>query len=146
MPQNQTQFDPTDAETFLVGKNHFSLKDNQLRNENGEHLPLRSQASEVLACLIRDNGHIVSKDKLHDVVWGDAIVTDDSLVQCIGEIRRALNDKDHRIVQTFQRKGYLVNAEPASAVKLSKDLGANDGSNDRGRRKWPLIAGALRWV
>ncbi len=73
----QSNVDNTDGpETFLLGNIQFSLKDNQLRNEQGEHLPLRSQAGAVLACLIKDNGHIVSKGKLHKSVWGEAIVTE----------------------------------------------------------------------
>ncbi|WP_352749310.1 winged helix-turn-helix domain-containing protein [Mesorhizobium sp. M0701] len=37
-------------------------------------------------------GEIVSKDALMQAVWPETFVTDDSLTQCIADIRRALGD------------------------------------------------------
>ena len=51
---------------------------------------LRPQSAAVLRALAARRGETVSKDALHAAVWGDIAVTDDSLVQCIGDIRRAL--------------------------------------------------------
>lgn len=141
--QDQPEIGPNGTESFLLGDKRFSLKNNQLYNEQGDYLSLRSQAGAVLACLIRDNGQVVSKEKLHQEVWGEAIVTDDSLVQCIGEIRKTLNDKDRRIIQTFPRKGYLVNAKPAIEAEKSQGLHTVYIAKDRNSRKWTVITGAL---
>ena len=35
-------------------------------------------------------------------------MTDDSLVQCISEIRRLVGDEDHRTIQTLPKKGYRL--------------------------------------
>ena len=43
-----------------------------------------------------------------DVVWKDVAVTDDSLVQCLMEIRRALGD-DEDVIETVRGRGYLFN-------------------------------------
>ena len=40
-----------------------------------------------------------------DAIWPDAAVTDDSLVQCLVEIRRALGD-DQAWVHTARGRGY----------------------------------------
>jgi pimeloyl-ACP methyl ester carboxylesterase len=66
----------------------------------------------VLQCLARRPGALVTKDELIRCVWPGVIVSDDSLVQCITELRRALHDDAHRIVQTEQRRGYRLMASP----------------------------------
>src|SRR4029077_16539249 len=44
-------------------------------------------------------------------VWPDAFVTDDSLVQCTLELRRALEDRNQQLLKTVPRRGYLFVAE-----------------------------------
>ncbi|RWP73154.1 MAG: tetratricopeptide repeat protein [Mesorhizobium sp.] len=46
-------------------------------------------------------------------VWGNIAVTDDSLVQCVIEIRKALGDERHEIVRTLPKRGYVLEAEKA---------------------------------
>ena len=41
-------------------------------------------------------------------VWPDVAVTDDSLVQCITALRRALGDASHEILQTEPKRGYRL--------------------------------------
>jgi len=74
---------------------------------NGREIALRPQAMEVLCYLARNPGRPVSKEDIFREVWPGIAVTDDSLVQCIGDIRRALGDDKHRIVKTVPRRGYL---------------------------------------
>jgi TolB-like protein/Tfp pilus assembly protein PilF len=64
----------------------------------------------VLLHLARNAGRLVSKQELMDIVWKDVAVTDDSLVQCLMEIRRALGDAEH-VVETVRGRGYLFNTE-----------------------------------
>jgi DNA-binding winged helix-turn-helix (wHTH) protein len=58
---------------------------------------LRPKAFEVLHYLLRHAGRITTKEEIFEAVWPNVVVTDDSLVQCICEIRRALNDRDHQL-------------------------------------------------
>lgn len=72
----------------------------------GEHLArLRPRSAAVLALLLRERGRVVSREELMRQVWADAVVTDDSLAQCIKEIRRALGPAAERI-RTLPRVGY----------------------------------------
>ena len=64
----------------------------------------------MLLHLARNAGRLVSKQELIDAVWKDVAVTDDSLVQCLMEIRRALGDAEHAI-ETVRGRGYLFNTE-----------------------------------
>jgi len=43
-----------------------------------------------------------------DQIWSDATVTEDSLTQCIADIRRVIGDADRSIVRTIPRRGYLL--------------------------------------
>jgi TolB-like protein/Flp pilus assembly protein TadD len=62
---------------------------------------------EVLCHLARQAGRPVSKAELFKAIWPGISVTDDSLVQCVRDIRRVLRDRHRRIVKTVPRVGYL---------------------------------------
>jgi TolB-like protein len=88
-----------------------------LRDPSGAPLPLRAQSFAVLRYLAENSGRLVSKDELMQAVWRGVAVTDDSLVQCIHEIRRALGDDAHVVLQTAARRGYrLVLPEPVAVT------------------------------
>ncbi len=79
-----------------------------LRAGNGERVGLRAQTLKVLECLIAANGAVMTKEHLVNMVWPSVAVTDDSLVQCIGEIRTAIGDINHANLQTERRRGYRL--------------------------------------
>jgi TolB-like protein len=81
--------------------------DRRSLERDGQPLALRPQAMEVLCYLARNPGRPVSKEELFQEIWPGISVTDDSLVQCIGDIRAVLGDDDHRIIKTVPRRGYL---------------------------------------
>ncbi|MFL6623305.1 MAG: winged helix-turn-helix domain-containing tetratricopeptide repeat protein [Sulfurifustis sp.] len=70
-------------------------------------IALRPKAFEVLFYLAERSGHVVAKEELLGAVWPNLVVTDDSLVQCVSEIRRALNDDRQQIIRTLPRRGYI---------------------------------------
>jgi adenylate cyclase len=88
-----------------------------LYQADGQEVPIRPQTLKVLEFLIQGNGAVQSKEALMQAVWTGLAVTDDSLTQCIREIRQAIGDDDHRILQTVHRRGYrlVVNHVSASA-------------------------------
>jgi len=73
----------------------------------GKDIPLRPKCFEVLSYLVEHPGVLISKGKLLAAVWGDVVVTEDSLTQCLIQIRRALGDRSKTIVKTVPRRGYL---------------------------------------
>lgn len=97
----------------------------------GVELELRSQSFDVLNYLAEHAGHLVSKQDLFTAVWDGAARTDDSLVQCIKDIRQALGDGDHRIIKTVHRRGYVFVAEviegaPPTEARSPADAGIPD--------------------
>lgn len=80
--------------------------------QRGQHeIKLRPKSFEVLKYLVENNGRLISKDELIRAVWVDTAVTDDSLVQCLKDIRHALGTEARRIIKTVPRRGYLFDEE-----------------------------------
>lgn len=77
---------------------------------------LRPQTAAVLAQLLEHAGHLVTHDKLIQSVWGDTVVTDNSLAQCISEIRGVLGASLEHVVETVPRRGYIVRMPVARDV------------------------------
>ena len=117
----------------------------QLRTAAGEPVELRPQAFEVLRCLAEHANRLVRKEELQAKVWHGLVVTDDSLVQCIGDIRRALGDHDQRLVRTVPRRGYLLAlpAGDAAASAAAHEGAATAATSKRPSRswQWPALAG-----
>jgi DNA-binding winged helix-turn-helix (wHTH) protein len=81
-----------------------------LRFDQKEIFP-RPKAFGVLRYLAENAGRLVGKQELFEAVWPDVEVGDDSLVQCVRELRQILGDKDHHLIKTVTRRGYLLNTE-----------------------------------
>ncbi|MFI5461407.1 MAG: SUMF1/EgtB/PvdO family nonheme iron enzyme [Isosphaerales bacterium] len=95
--------------TLVFGRFALDLRRGLLRA--GDHdIELRPKAFEVLCYLVENAGRLVALDELHKAVWGDVAVTNDSIVQCIRELRSKLGDNDHRLIKTVARRGYVLDA------------------------------------
>lgn len=104
---------------------------------NGEEIPLRKQAYDMLVILAEHQGELVSKDFLMDVIWSDTVVTENSITQCLKEIRRAIGDHDLSMIRTVPRRGYVFESP---VERLDGEAGAVAGAGvPRGR--W--LAGAV---
>ncbi|HUQ09814.1 MAG TPA: winged helix-turn-helix domain-containing protein [Steroidobacteraceae bacterium] len=80
---------------------------------DGREIPLRPKTFSVLTYLAQRPGQLVSKDELFEAVWPGLVVGDDTLVQSIGELRRALSDADAKLITTVPRRGYRLEADAA---------------------------------
>jgi DNA-binding winged helix-turn-helix (wHTH) protein len=77
----------------------------------GEEIKLRPKVYETLKYMVEHPGQLIGKQELMQAVWPDSFVTDDSLVQCTLELRRALDDRRQQLFKTVPRRGYLFTAE-----------------------------------
>ena len=94
----------------------LNLAQAQLFDLHGQAVELRPQALAVLLELGRRHGELVTKLDLSARVWPGVSVTDDSLVQCVVEIRRALGDTRQQVVRTMPRRGYLLIVDAADTA------------------------------
>jgi len=75
-----------------------------------QDIELRPKAFEVLKYLAENAGRLVGKQELYDAIWPNVIVSDDSITQCIRELRSKLGDDDHSLIKTVSRRGYMLDA------------------------------------
>lgn len=74
-------------------------------------VPLRRQTWKLLVVFAANAGRLCSKHELMAALWPRSIVVDDSLVQCVGELRQALGDADRHLVRTVPRQGYRFDVD-----------------------------------
>lgn len=86
----------------------LDLDREELRATDGTLVRLRPRSFHVLKLLALQIGRLVTKEEIIAAVWNDAAVTEDSLTQCIADIRRAIGDDSHRILRTLPRRGYML--------------------------------------
>ena len=91
----------------------FNARSLELRDGSGSQVGLRNKSSEVLAVLAARPGEIVTKAEIMAAVWPDVAVSDESLTQCIADIRRAIGDTQQARLSTHVGKGYCLNAAAA---------------------------------
>ena len=74
----------------------------------GGALAVEPKAFRVLLILLRNPGKLIGKEDLLNAVWGDAVVTDNSLARSVGLLRRLLGDevRDPRYIETVATVGY----------------------------------------
>lgn len=98
---------PLQNVVFRFGDAEFEQLSGMLRGA-GLQRRLRPQTAAVLSQLLEHAGHLVTHDQLVQAVWGDTVVTDNSLAQCISELRGVLGSARNHVIQTVPRRGYMV--------------------------------------
>ena len=107
---------------------HFTLDVTRggLLADDGSELALRPKSFVLLLHFVRNAGRLVDRDEIMHTVWPDVFVTDDSIAQCIVDIRRALGGDGQRILRTVQRRGYrfdvVVSVQNAGAPAVTPVL------------------------
>jgi DNA-binding winged helix-turn-helix (wHTH) protein len=128
---------------------------------DGSARHLRTKSFDVLSYLTGNPGRVVSKDELIEAVWGGAAVTDNSIVQCLVDIRRAL-EPGQEVIRTARGKGYRFDADVRPADAGADAYGGFDPSGmapetqvpspapdaapsrpERARSRWPLVAAGV---
>ncbi|RWD30268.1 winged helix-turn-helix domain-containing protein [Mesorhizobium sp.] len=141
--REETGLDSSPPTTFVLNGITADVSSETLRDKSNRTIALRQQTFAVLRHLLANADRVVTKDDLMRAVWNGIAVTDDSLVQCIHEIRAALNDSRQTVVQTVPRRGYRLvlpaNAGPRMATILAAELASE--SRPTGKR---ISAASLR--
>jgi formylglycine-generating enzyme required for sulfatase activity len=144
---------PIDHRIFQFDRFELDLTRGCLRT-NDRTIDLRPKAIEVLSYLVQNAGRLVSKQELFEAVWPNVTVSDDSLVQCIRELRQKLSDEDRRLIKTVARRGYLLEArvtiveqssseEPTGALSAAVQKVPKEEDARRSRWPSPIVAQKL---
>jgi len=92
---------------------------------------LRPKSFEVLRYLVEHAGRVVTKEEVLNAVWPDVTVGDESLTQCIRDVRRALGDESQGLVKTVPRRGYLVDVVVSESDLAAIQPGPTRAAVDR---------------
>jgi DNA-binding winged helix-turn-helix (wHTH) protein len=84
-----------------------------------QEIDLRPKAFQLLAYLAVNAGRLVPKQELLDAIWPNVVVSDESLVQSIRQLRCSLGDDDHRLIRTMSRRGYLFDVATSAGEVAS---------------------------
>jgi DNA-binding winged helix-turn-helix (wHTH) protein/WD40 repeat protein len=97
----------------------------------GEVLPVEPKTFRVLLFLLRNPQKLIAKEELLNAVWGDAVVTDNSLTRTIAQLRRLLGDeiRNPRYIETVATVGYRLVCKVEVSESPSGDLQATGEAN-----------------
>jgi len=85
----------------------------------GQPIHLRPQAYKTLKHLVENRGRLISKDQLIEKVWEGRAVTDDSLVQCLRNVRVALGEAGNQYLRNERGRGYIFDTEADGQARLA---------------------------
>jgi DNA-binding winged helix-turn-helix (wHTH) protein/Flp pilus assembly protein TadD len=131
MSQKETEIYEFGPFRLDVAERSFSRKDGI---QNG-HLP--EKAFQTLALLIRNRGHLLTKQDLLTQVWPDAFVEENNLDKCIHTIRHVLGEKPSgpKYIETVRKHGYRF---VAPVRRTGNDSSSLVESSDAGRDSYRL--------
>lgn len=89
-----------------------------LEDAAGDERFLRPKSYRLLEVLLERRGELISKDELVRHVWPDVFVSDDSLAQCVRDIRRALGPDGGVLLRTVPRRGYILTGDAALTGRI----------------------------
>jgi DNA-binding winged helix-turn-helix (wHTH) protein len=94
---------------YRFGEFELDTSSGRLLGAAGD-VPLRPQALALLRTLIERAPALVSQDQILDAVWGDLVVSPNSVPQAVRELRKALGDsaQSPRYIETRHRLGYRL--------------------------------------
>jgi DNA-binding winged helix-turn-helix (wHTH) protein/TolB-like protein len=113
--------DDNAAKVFEFGGLTLDLERGRLM-KGAADVSLRPKSFALLSHLARNLGRVVSKNELMAELWPDVIVTEDSLTQCVHDVRRALGAHGQGFLRTVAGRGYLLtgaaSGEPSQPVGI----------------------------
>ncbi len=101
-------------EIYEFGTFRLDISEHIFSSLDGAKTPsLPEKAFQTLCILVRNHGHLLTKQELLDQVWPDSYVEENNLDKCIHAIRNALNEKSSevRYIQTVRKHGYRFVAD-----------------------------------
>jgi Tol biopolymer transport system component/DNA-binding winged helix-turn-helix (wHTH) protein len=104
--------------TYNFGDWHFNPADGQLISKQNS-VRLQPRLARLLCLFVMNEGALLARNQLIDVVWKDKSVNEDALSRCVAELRAALGDSSAAplYIETVPKKGYRF----IQSVNISSD-------------------------
>jgi TolB-like protein/DNA-binding winged helix-turn-helix (wHTH) protein/tetratricopeptide (TPR) repeat protein len=118
---------PSRNQRFVFGEFEVDRQRGRL-TRGGQEIALRPKSYGVLLYLLEHAGQLVPREEMLAAVWPGVVVTDDSIAQCLIELRRALGDDTRTMIRTVPRRGLIldtpVRVEESASPPLPQRRGA----------------------
>ncbi len=110
---------------YTFGPYRLDINERLLRRD-GQPVPLPPKLFDLLSALVQQAGHLLRKEDLLDVVWGDVAVEEGSLTRAISSLRQLLGPSPDGTdyLQTVAKRGYRFAApvqESADEAQVARD-------------------------
>lgn len=112
---------------------HTSIVDFQEHTicRDGFMMPVQGKVLQVLACLMAQPGQLVSIDTLMLKVWGQTVVSPNTLQRCIAQLRKAFGEtsQTQNVIKTYPRRGYALIASVITEADVIRSAIAEPDNN-----------------
>jgi len=147
-PQEPRSGELSAPDQIQIANLTLDLRREELRDAAGKRIDLRNRSFGVLRYLATNAGRVVSKDELLASNWPGLTVTEDSLTQCVSEIRRLFGEPGRDLVRTVARRGYMIclpeqTAQPAPNVSTGPTVAVWPFETDAGDGRLVALADGL---
>ncbi|SFN33158.1 tetratricopeptide repeat protein [Variovorax sp. OV329] len=115
----------------------------ELVDKEGIRVALTPKSLALLQYMLAHAGRVLLKEELMRALWGTVVVTDDSLVQCVKDLRIALDDKGQQRIKTLPRRGYMFDVDVRSMQPQPVAVQQGPPAARPSWRQWLLACGAL---
>jgi len=109
-----------------------------------EVIPLAPKAFDTLVYLVRNGGHLVTKDELMNAIWPDSFVEEGNLPRTIHTLRKALGEDDNgnKFIKTVPTRGYRFVADVEKVAAQPDSFGEDTTAREVGEDA-PLVGSGL---
>jgi adenylate cyclase len=114
---------PSPSPTRLIKFDKFTLDLGRGALQSGHRdIQLRPKTFALLKLLVENAGRLVAKDEIVGAIWPNVAVTENSVLQCVKELRRALGEDGTQLITTVPRRGFRLEATAVAELPASPPL------------------------
>jgi TolB-like protein/class 3 adenylate cyclase len=106
---------PPPAVAWRFDRFTLDLARGALLGPDGAEVPLRPKSFALLRLLVENAGRLLDRDAIMAAVWPEVVVGDESITQCVRDVRKALGDEAQQLLKTVPKRGYLLAAQVTPA-------------------------------
>jgi non-specific serine/threonine protein kinase len=113
----------------------------QVLRVDGEIIEIERKPLELLICLLRSAGEVLTKNELLEAVWPGRVVVEGALSVAVSKLRQALGAAGSSAVATVHGYGYrlVVPVERLGAPSAPPSIELKEGDAAPRRESWTLV-------
>jgi DNA-binding winged helix-turn-helix (wHTH) protein len=110
-----------DEADFWLGRLHVKPSCREIATPAGNEL-IEPRVLQVLVCLAKNDGQVISRDELITRCWQRRIVSEDAINRCIGKVRKLgeLCDTPSFSLETIPRIGYRLTGVTTASLSYRR--------------------------